>query len=93
MITEKEIIDRIAGLIIQFFVSLHGCHICRYKVGLINGKGKDRTTCTKYGMHISRVRDQCIDRFPGITMSEMKEIARQYKDGTCEINLPNIDRN
>jgi len=65
----------------------------RYKVGLINGKGKDRTTCTKYGMHISRVRDQCIDRFPGITMSEMREIAGQYKDGTCVIALTNTDRN
>ena len=64
--------------------------MCEYMQRQITGKGKERTGCTKYHAHISRVRDWCVDRFPGITISEMEEIARQYKNGDCELVINGV---
>jgi len=85
--TEQEVF---AAPIIRFLAGLHSCNKCEYWARQINGKGKERTICAKYMVHISKARDNCIDRFPGITSGEMNEIARQYKDGRCTLVLEGI---
>jgi len=82
--TEQE---DIAVPIIRFLASLHSCNKCEHWARQITGKGKERTICAKYMVHISKARDNCIDRFPGITRGELEEIVRQYKDGRCTMLL------
>jgi hypothetical protein len=73
--------------LVEFLSGLHDCHICKYPVEQITGKGKKRTFCSKYGQIIQRVRYQCIDRFPGFTDAEWKELTAQRKNGKCTIVL------
>ena len=70
--------------LLEFMASLHDCHACKYPIQQINSKGKKRTYCDKYKMPITKVRNNCIDRFGGFTAKEITAITKQYRQGKAE---------
>ena len=81
--------------VLALLSDLHDCnvyqgHTCKYIEPQINGKGKRRTFCTKYGQPIKRVRHHCIDTFQGFNDAEMQEIMSQHKDGKCELVINGV---
>ena len=65
--------------LVEFMAGLHDCHVCKYPIQQINGRGKKRTYCSKYKMPINKVRGNCIDRFAGFNKKEMINILKQHK--------------
>ena len=78
--------------VIAFLSDLDGCFSprCKYVRSQINGMGRQRSYCAKYGQHIKRVHIYCVDRFPGFTKAEVSEIKRQYKAGICELVIKGV---
>ena len=71
----------------DFMSGLHDCHVCKYPIEQIDGKGRKRTYCDKYKMSISKVRNNCIDRFGGFTAKEINIITKQlYRQGKAEFH-------
>jgi hypothetical protein len=66
---------------------LHDCHGCKYIIAVINGRGKKRTFCEKYGQSVERVRWHCFDRYLGFDTEELSEIKRQYRAGKCVLTV------
>ena len=76
--------------VLAFLHDLQRRLVTHYKEPQINGKGKRRTFCAKYGLPIQRVWHDCIDTFQGFNNAEMQEIKRQHKSGACEIILGGV---
>jgi len=76
--------------VLAFLHDLQPCYPCRYKEPQINGKGKRRTFCTKYGLPIQRVWHDCIDTFQGFNNAEIREIKKQHKEGKCELVINGV---
>ena len=74
--------------LLELMSGLHDCHVCKYPIEQISGKGRKRTYCDKYKMPISKVRNNCIDRFGGFTVKELTDITKQYRQGRAEFHLP-----
>jgi len=83
----KQILDQFAYHIIKFLSNIHDCHICQYPLSQITGKGRERTLCTKYNLPIKRVRQDCVDRFPGFSREELEDIAEQIKKDQARFAL------
>jgi len=76
--------------VLAFLSDLHMCYLCKYTEPQINGKGKRRTFCIKYGLPLKRVHSHCIDTFQGFNDAEIREIKRQHKSGNCELVLGGV---
>jgi hypothetical protein len=64
--------------VLCFLSGLHSCYMCKDFLHQINGKGKQRKFCNKYGQPINRVRDSCIDRFAGFNSLEINKLEWQW---------------
>jgi len=85
-------VDNFVAEMLAFMADLHSCFspMCKYVVSQINGKGKQRSYCSKYGQIIKRVHNHCIDHFSGFTVADVNEIKRQYKAGRCELVINGV---
>ena len=77
--------NQFAYNLLDFMQSLHNCHLCKYPIEQINGRGKKRTYCDKFKIPIRKIRENCIDRFPGFSIEEIKNITKQYRTGKAEL--------
>jgi len=70
-----------------FLGNLHDCHKCNAVLNQVNGRGKRRTFCDKYKLPISRVCNNCIDRFSGFNSAEINNIEKQHNAGVAVLCL------
>ena len=87
---DRKTIDLFAYPLIKLLSELHDCHVCKYPLGQINNRGKERTFCEKYNAPLKRVRYNCVDRFPGFSDQEWGDLARQYKAGEMKLVIDGV---
>jgi hypothetical protein len=82
--------ERFLILLTKFLSALHDCHSCSFAMARNYYNGKQTNVCNKYHAPLKNVRWHCLDRFPGFSVEEMDEIARQHKIGECVLVLDGI---